>query len=115
MIGQSLHAREQIAQQLRSTGLSAVHEPAIELRAGAYIQTIAAVAKETHADLIVLGSQRRKPLAPLIGTTAERITELSGRPVLIVNLDPQEPYGAVLMAAELSDAFIRVARVAGAP
>jgi nucleotide-binding universal stress UspA family protein len=112
IIDQSLHAREQIAQQLRSTGLSAAHEPSIELRAGAYIQTIAAVAKETHADLIVLGSQRRKPLAPLIGTTAERITELSGRPVLIVNLDPREPYGAVLMAAELSDAFIRVVRFA---
>jgi universal stress protein E len=112
IIDQSLHAREQIAQQLRSTGLSAAHEPSIELRAGAYIQTIATVAKETHADLIVLGSQRRKPLAPLIGTTAERITELSGRPVLIVNLDPQEPYGAVLMAAEMSDAFIRVVQFA---
>ena len=112
LIGQSMHAREQIAQQLTSTGLPAAHAPAIELRAGDYIQTIAAVAKETHADLIVLGSQMRKPLAPLIGTTAERITELSGCPVLIVSLDPREPYGAVLMAAELSDAFIRVVRFA---
>lgn len=112
IIDQSLPAREQIAQQLRATGLPAAHAPAIELRAGAYIQTIAAVAKETHADLVVLGSQMRKPLAPLIGTTAERITELSGCPVLIVSLDPREPYGAVLMAAELSDAFIRVVRSA---
>ena len=111
-IDQSLHAREQMALQLKSTGLPATHEPAIELRAGAYIQTIAAIAKETHAELVVLGSQRREPLAPLIGTTAEQITELSGRPVLIVNLDPHEPYGAVLMAAELSDASVRVVKIA---
>ena len=51
----------------RRPGLRATREPVIELRAGDYIQTIAAVAKETHADLIILGSQRRKPLAPLIG------------------------------------------------
>ena len=70
------------------------------------------VAKETHADLIVVGSQIPQPRAPLIGATAERIAELAGRPVLITNLDPRERYGTVLMAAELSAAFIQVARVA---
>ena len=113
MSAPSPHAQEQIAQQLKSTGLSSIYEPAIKVRGGAYIQAIAAVAKETQADLVVLGSQRRRPLAPSIGTSAEQITELSGRPVLIVNLDPREPYGAVLLAAELSDAFIHVARAAG--
>ena len=39
IIDQSLHAREQIAQQLRSTGLSAAHEPSIELRAGGITST----------------------------------------------------------------------------
>jgi universal stress protein E len=111
-IDQSRYAGEQMAQQLKSTGLPARREPGIELRAGAYIQTIAAVAKETHADLIVIGSQRRKPLAPLIGTTAEQITELSDRPVLIVSRERQEPYGAVLMAAELSDASVRIVKIA---
>jgi nucleotide-binding universal stress UspA family protein len=37
---------------------------------------------------------------------------LSGCPALIVNLHPRVRYGAVVIAAELSDAFIRVVRVA---
>jgi nucleotide-binding universal stress UspA family protein len=111
MAASSLQAREQIAQQLTSIALSSVHEPVIELRAGDYIHSIAAVAKETRADLIILGSPKNV-LAPLIGTATERITELAGRPVLISNLDPRERYGAVLMAVELCDAFIRVAQLA---
>lgn len=105
-------ARETIAKQLTSVGFAATREPVIELREGDYIETIATVAKETDAHLIVLGSQRRRPLAPLIGTTAERITELAGRPALIAKLDSRWRYRAVLLAAELSDAFIRVVRVA---
>jgi nucleotide-binding universal stress UspA family protein len=76
------------------------------------VQTIAAVAKETEADLIILGSQQRKPLAPLIGTTAERVAGLAGCPVLIVNIKPRMRYGAIVIAAEISDAFIRVVRLA---
>jgi nucleotide-binding universal stress UspA family protein len=112
MIARSLHARERIAQQITSIAFPAAHEPAIELRAGDYIQSIATVARETRADLIVVGSRRTESPAPFIGVTAERITDLAGCPVLIANLDPRERYGAVLMAAELSGAFIRVARVA---
>jgi nucleotide-binding universal stress UspA family protein len=78
----SLQARERVAQQLTSIASSTVHEPVIELRAGDYIQSIATVAKETHADLIILGSQKNA-LASLIGTAAERITELSGRPACL--------------------------------
>ncbi|MGH8137594.1 MAG: universal stress protein [Steroidobacteraceae bacterium] len=113
MIDRSLQARQQIAQQLASIRLPARAEPVIRLRAGDCVQTIATVAQEANADLIILGSQTRKPLAPLIGTTAERICALAGRPVLIVNRDPRDRYGAVLMAADFSDAFIRVVRLAG--
>ena len=112
MIDRSLQARERIAQQITSSAFPAAHEPAIEVRAGDYIQSIATVAKETHADLIIVGSRRTESVAPFIGMTAERITELAGRPVLIANLDPRERYGAVLMVAELSGAFIQVASVA---
>jgi nucleotide-binding universal stress UspA family protein len=105
--------REQLASDLASSGLPRGREPIIELRAGEYVPTIAAVARETDADLIILGSQRRRSTAPLIGTTAERIVALADKPALIVNLDASLRYRAVVVAAELSDAFVEVVRVAG--
>jgi nucleotide-binding universal stress UspA family protein len=105
--------REQLASDLASSRSPRGREPTIELRAGDYVPTIAAVARETDADLIILGSQRRRPTAPLIGTTAERIVALAGKPALIVNLDASLRYRAVVVAAELSDAFVEVVRVAG--
>ena len=83
----SAHVRRQIARQLPMTLLPAGSEPKVALRTGDYVHTIAAVAKETEADLIIVGSQHRKPLAPLIGTTAERVTSLAGCPTLIVNIN----------------------------
>jgi nucleotide-binding universal stress UspA family protein len=109
----SAHARRQMARQLPLTLLPAGSEPKVTLRTGDYVPTIAAVAKETKADLIILGSQPRKPLAPLIGLTAERVARLAGCPTLIVNIKPRMRYSAVVIAAEISDAFIRVARLAG--
>ncbi len=112
LVGRGAAAREELASDLASSTPRG-REPAIELRAGDYVPTIAAVAKETGADLIILGSQRRRPAASLIGTTAERIVALAGRPALIVNLDASLRYRAVVIAAELSDAFVQVVRVAG--
>jgi universal stress protein E len=107
-----LDARDEVARQQDSAGVFARREPEICLRTGNYVETIAAVAQEIDADIIVLGAQRRKALAPLVGTTAERIVALAGRPALIVNLDAHVRYGGVVIAAELSDAFIQVVRVA---
>ncbi len=112
MIAASLRAREWIAQQITSFGVRASLEPRIELRAGDYVESIATVAKEWQADLIIVGSGQTRSPGPLIGMTAEHIAELADLPVLIANRDPRERYGAVLMAAESSGAFIRVARVA---
>ena len=111
LVERGARVRYEIARQL-SSNPPAGCEPRIELRAGDCVQTIAAVAKETDVDLIVLGSKRHRPLAPLIGTTAERITRFARRPALIVNLEPRVRYGAVVIAAEISDAFIRVTRLA---
>jgi universal stress protein E len=111
-IDRSVNARVQMAAQLPSAGIAVHRNVAMELRAGNYIETIAAVASEVEADVIVLGCQQRRGLAPVIGTTAERIIALAGRPVLIVNLDHRVQYGAVVIAADLSDAFARVVQVA---
>lgn len=115
-VSQGMHpsasARDEVAQQLSSTGLEVTGDIRIVLRAGNSVETIAAVAKEIEADIVIIGAQRRTPLAPLIGTTAERIVALAGRPALIVNRSPQARYGAVVIAAELSDVFTRVVRIA---
>ena len=92
--------------------MTGCRDPDIQVRTGDYLEGIAAVAEETDADVIVLGAQRPKALAPLIGTTAERLTALTGRPVLIVNVPPHLRYGSVVIAAELSDTFVQVVRVA---
>jgi universal stress protein E len=113
LINQGTFVRERLASDLASRNLPRGGDLTIELRAGDYVPTIATVAKESGADLIILGSQRRRPAAPLIGTTAERIVALAGRPALIVNLDASVRYRAVVIAAELSDAFVQVVRVAG--
>jgi len=106
------HVRKQMVRQLPLTLLPEGSEPKITLRTGDHVRTIAAVAKQTGTDLIVLGSRQRAPLAPLIGPTAERVAGLSGCPTLIVNIEPRMRYGAVVVAAEISDAFVRVARLA---
>jgi len=106
------YVRRQVTRQLPLTLLPEGIEPRVTLRTGDHVRAIAAVAKETGADLIVLGSQQREPLAPLIGPTAERVASLSGCPTLIVNIEPRMRYGAVVVAAEISDAFVRVARLA---
>jgi nucleotide-binding universal stress UspA family protein len=75
--------REQIARQISSIAAHDGTEPAVELRAGNYVQAIGAVAREIDADLIMLGSHRRRAMAPLIGTTAERTIVLVSRPALL--------------------------------
>ncbi len=113
---QGLHGieavRDEVIHQIASTGVPVRHDPQIEVRAGEYVETIAGVAKEVGADIVILGARRRNAMAPLIGATAERIIALAERPALIVNLNPRVRYGAVVIAAELSDAFTRVVRVA---
>jgi nucleotide-binding universal stress UspA family protein len=106
--------RDQVVQQLDSTGLPLRRAPAIQLRAGECADTIATVAKEMQADIVLLGSQRRSVSAPLIATAAERVTALAARPTLIVNIDARTRYGAVVIAAELSETFTRIMRLASA-
>jgi len=112
IVERATSVRQQIADRIASVASRGGRDANIELRTGDYAQTIARVAKETDADLILLGSQRRRALAPLVGPVAERIIALAGRPALIVNLDGGVQYRSVVIAAELSDAFVRVVRVA---
>jgi nucleotide-binding universal stress UspA family protein len=105
-------ARREIARQLSSSRGQVRRKPEIRVEAGEYLSTIADVAQEADAQLVLLGSQQRKSPAPLIGSTAEYLMGVAPRPVLIVNRDPQLRYSGVVVAAELSAAFSRVIRSA---
>lgn len=75
---------------------------------GDYVPTIAAVADEACADLVVLDSSPWKPLLAPIAATAGALAAQVGRPVLIVKHGSQAPYRSVLIAAEQSAAFDRL-------
>jgi nucleotide-binding universal stress UspA family protein len=111
-LDRSVQIRKEVARQLPLTLLPAGGKPKIELRVGDHVATIASVAKETNADLIILGSQQSKSSAPLVGATAEQVTRLARCSALIVNIRPRMRYSAVMFAAEVSDTFVRVARLA---
>jgi nucleotide-binding universal stress UspA family protein len=52
----SMYARDEIARQLGSVRVTGCHAPQIHVRAGDYVEGIAAVAEETDANVIVLGA-----------------------------------------------------------
>lgn len=96
------------AQQLMRIDVSPAE---ISVRVGKPYPTIARVAKEWDADLVVLGAYRSRSGDRYFGTTAERVARAATRPVLIVNHEPTRRYDNVLLATDLSDGFARVARM----
>jgi nucleotide-binding universal stress UspA family protein len=72
----------------------------IELDAG--FRLLDQVAREVGGDLIVVGaSETRGPLAPLLGSTADRLLRRTHRPVLVVRGDFAPPH-KVLAPVDLS-------------
>ena len=74
-------------------------------------------ARESAADLIVMGAHRKQFLRDIfIGTSIERVTRLRVAPVLMVNAEPSGPYKRGLAATDLSEHSghaLRVARELG--
>lgn len=87
-------------------------ETQISLRAGRPHETIADVAIEWDADLIVLGPYRERFGDSFLGTTAERVAGKAERPVLVVNRQSTGIYQQVLLASDLSSMSAGIARVA---
>ncbi len=76
-----------------------------EVRTGRADEQIEAVAKEYHADLVVVGSHRdRAGLWNRLGGTAEQILTASSVPVLVVHGTPQAPPRLLLAAVDDSAA-----------
>ncbi len=85
----------------------------IAVRAGSPLDVIADVAKESHADLVVLAAPRPRRLDSIVGTTAERLLRAIGRPVLVVHRDAQDSYRRVAMAVDLSNGSLPMVQAAG--
>ncbi|HEY4370199.1 MAG TPA: universal stress protein [Steroidobacteraceae bacterium] len=83
----------------------------ISVRVGDPYKTIGQVSKQWDADLVILGSYRKRSGDQFFGTTAERVVRMADRAVLIVNRNPITPYRDVLLASDMSDTFVSIARM----
>jgi universal stress protein E len=83
--------------------------------AGDAFDAILRTAESTSADLVVMGSHRKKLLRYIfVGTTIERVVRTSLRPVLMVNTEAAHAYTRVLAAVDISDASARALQTARA-
>lgn len=106
--GGSAFLTEQLA------GLGAPANCDIVTRAGDAFRVIAEEAGVRSADLIVLGAHRRQILRDIFtGTTAERVTRTSGRPVLMAQSTGPR-WERVFIATDMSDTSANAARTAHA-
>jgi len=80
-------------------------EPISIVKAGDPFQEIVQVATDNDADLIAMGSHRRRILRDVfVGTTIERVMRTGHHPVLMVNTEPKGPYRRVVVATDMSEA-----------
>ena len=85
------------------------------MRTGAAFEAIVQSAAENDADLIVMGSHRKRFLHDVfVGTTIERVIRTGSRPVLMVNTEPNNLYRRVLAAIDTSEASGNALRSAAA-
>jgi universal stress protein E len=74
---------------------------------------IAKIATANAVDLIVMGAHRKQLLRDIfVGTSIERVARLRIAPVLMVNVEPIEPYQRGLIAVDLSKCSARALQVA---
>jgi nucleotide-binding universal stress UspA family protein len=93
----------------RELGLTSAE---VSVRSGRAHETIASVAAEWDADLIVLGPHRPRFADSVLGTSAERIARKAGRSVLVVNSSSSSPYEHVLLTSDLSRMSAGIALIA---
>jgi len=80
-------------------------EPMSIVKVGDPFQEIVQAATDNDADLIVMGSHRRRILRDIfVGTTIERVMRTGHLPVLMVNTEPKGSYRRVVVATDMSEA-----------
>ena len=79
-------AREKLESLFSDEDRAQLHATAVVLTSGSPAVAITEYAKDTGANLIIVGSQGRGPIAHLfIGSVAERVSRLASCPVLLVH------------------------------
>jgi len=97
-------AEKLLAKQARSLQETDGIACSYEVVLGDPFEGIAAAAKASSPDLLVIGPHRRQVLKDVFtGTTAERIVRTSRAPVLMANGVPAGPYRHILVAVDMSD------------
>jgi universal stress protein E len=105
----NLRARTRAPQWLHSTA------PSIAVRTGNPSRIILETAKESQADLLILGPHRKRGLRDALeGTLAEKALTARCCPLLIVQQAPREAYNNVLLALDLSATSIPALRASEA-
>lgn len=82
-------------------------------REGGAVTALRSVARDVHAEVIVVGTRGRTVPDAFVGSTAERIATLSRTPVLLVRNSARSPYRKLIIAADREsklEAAVRAAR-----
>lgn len=95
--------RAELGAQLERLGGELEQLTAVKLAVGTPHQLVVETADEVGADLLLLGSSEATgPLAPLLGSTADRVMRKSTRPVLVVREGFRLPFDRILAPVDLS-------------
>ncbi len=95
--------RAELGAQLERLGSGLDRLTGLELAIGTPHQLVVEIADRLAADLVLLGSSEAAgPLAPLLGSTADRVIRKSTRPVLVVREGFRLPFERVLAPVDLS-------------
>jgi len=82
----------------------------VSVRQGSAMHAITDAAKNWEPDLIVMARPLQRTLDLVLGTTAERVIRATHRPVLVVNAAASHRYRNLVLATDMSDVCVCVAR-----
>ena len=88
----------------------APYEAKVSVRHGTPIQAITEAASEWQPDLIAMARPRQRTLDLVLGTTVERVIRATQRAVLVVNATTDRNYRNAVLATDMSDVSVHVAR-----
>lgn len=82
----------------------------VSVRQGSVMNAITEAAREWEPDLIVMARPSQRTMDLVLGTTAERVIRATHRPVLVVNGNASHRYRNLVLATDMSDVSVYVAR-----
>lgn len=101
---EQLFCRRRLDDQLARLGVSVKQLASVQLEVGVPHRLLDEVAARKKADLVVVGAaETRGLLAPLLGSTTDRVLRKATHPVLVVRGRPPVPPQSVLAPVDLSE------------